>query len=82
MITIYSRPGCKWCDTSKFALEARGIEYNELMLDVDITIDQLKMLVPGAKSVPQIMDDGIYVGGYRELLAYLGPNKGVENNEY
>ena len=71
MITIYSRPGCKWCETSKSLLELKGIEYNELMLDVDITADQLKQLVPGARSVPQIMDDGIHVGGYRELAEYL-----------
>ena len=60
MITIYSRPGCKWCETSKSLLELKGVEYNELMLDVDITVDQLKTLVPGAKSVPQIMNDDIY----------------------
>lgn len=71
MITIYSRPGCKWCETSKSLLELKGIEYNELMLDVDITVEQLKQLVPGAKSVPQIMDDGIYIGGFRELAVYL-----------
>jgi len=71
MITIYSRPGCKWCETSKSLLELKGIEYNELMLDVDITVDQLKQLVPGAKSVPQIMDNEIYIGGYKELTEYL-----------
>lgn len=71
MITIYSRPGCRWCETSKSLLELKGIEYNELMLDVDITVDQLKQLVPGARSVPQIMDGGIYVGGYKELTEYL-----------
>ena len=71
MITIYSRPGCKWCDQSKALLEQRGIEYNELMLDVDITVEQLKQLVPGARSVPQIMDDGIYVGGYKELVEHI-----------
>lgn len=71
MITVYSRPGCKWCETSKSLLELKGIEYNELMLDVDITVDQLKQLVPGAKSVPQIMNDGTYIGGYKELTQYL-----------
>lgn len=71
MITIYSRPGCKWCDNSKFFLEQKGLEYNELMVDVDITTDQLKTLVPGARSVPQIMDDGIHIGGYKELVEYL-----------
>lgn len=71
MITVYSRPGCKWCETSKSLLELKGVEYNELMLDVDITVEQLKQLVPGAKSVPQIMDDGTYIGGYKELTQYL-----------
>jgi glutaredoxin len=71
MITIYSRPGCKWCETSKSLLELKGVEYNELMLDVDITVEQLKTLVPGAKSVPQIMSDDIYIGGYKELTRYL-----------
>jgi len=71
MITIYSRPGCKWCETSKSLLELKGLEYNELMLDVDITVDQLKKLVPGAKSVPQIMSDNLYIGGYKELTEYL-----------
>jgi glutaredoxin len=71
MITIYSRPGCKWCETSKSLLELKGIQYNELMLDLDITVEQLKKLVPGAKSVPQIMDDSIYIGGYKELVEYL-----------
>ncbi|MAE55672.1 MAG: hypothetical protein CMK23_06725 [Porticoccaceae bacterium] len=71
MITVYSRPGCKWCESSKTLLELKGVEFNELMLDVDITVDQLKTLVPGAKSVPQIMDDDIHIGGYKELTEYL-----------
>lgn len=74
MITIYSRPNCTWCDQSKALLESEGLEYNELMLDLDVTVEQLKQLVPGAKSVPQIMDDGIYVGGFKELKAYLDRN--------
>jgi glutathione-dependent peroxiredoxin len=71
MITVYSRPGCTYCEQSKNLLESRGIEYNELMLDVDITVDQLKLLVPGAKSVPQILDDGILIGGFHQLVQYL-----------
>ena len=71
MFTIYSRPGCKWCNASKSFLESKSIEYNELMLDVDITVEQLKKLVPGAKSVPQIMNDSLYIGGYKELVEYV-----------
>ena len=68
MITIYSRPGCKYCDLSKTLLEVHNREYNELMLEVDITVDQLKELVPGAKSVPQIMDNNVHIGGYNDLV--------------
>lgn len=71
MITIYSRPNCTWCEQSKSLLESKGLEYNELMLDLDVTVEQLKQLVPGAKSVPQIMDDGLYIGGFKELRTYL-----------
>lgn len=71
MITIYSRPNCTWCEQSKALLESKGLEYNELMLDLDVTVEQLKQLVPGAKSVPQIMDDGLYIGGFKELKGYL-----------
>jgi len=74
MITIYSRPNCKWCDQSKTLLESKGVEYNELMLDLDITVEQLKKLVPGAKSVPQILNDGVLIGGFTELKTYLETN--------
>jgi glutaredoxin len=74
MITIYSRPNCKWCDQSKTLLESKGIEYNELMLDLDVTVEQLKKLVPGAKSVPQILNDGVLIGGFTELETYLETN--------
>lgn len=71
MITIYSKPSCTYSDQAKALLEMKGIEYNELIVGSDVTAEQLKSLVPGAKSVPQIMDDGIYVGGYKELVGHL-----------
>ena len=71
MITIYSREHCTYCDKAKALLEMKEIEYNELKLGVDVTADQLKQLVPGAKSVPQILNDNVLIGGFSDLLAYL-----------
>jgi len=71
MITIYSKPSCNYCDQAKALLEMRGIEYNELIVGSDVTAEQLKSLVPGARSVPQIMDDGILIGGFHQLTEYL-----------
>jgi glutaredoxin len=74
MITIYTRAGCRYCDLSKSLLDLHRVPYNELSLDTDITVEQLKSLVPGARSVPQIMDDGLHIGGYKELARYLEQN--------
>jgi len=49
----------------------KGIEYNELIVGSDVTAEQLKSLVPGARSVPQIMDDGILIGGFHQLVQHL-----------
>ena len=45
--------------------------------EVDITVDQLKELVPGAKSVPQIMEDNVLIGGYDDLVEYLNRPAGA-----
>lgn len=34
-------------------------------------LDQLRELVPGAKTVPQIFIDGTYIGGYTDLVDHL-----------
>lgn len=75
MITIYTRAGCHYCDLAKSLLDLHREPYNELSIDTDITVEQLKSLVPGARSVPQIMDDGLHIGGYKELVRYLEENQ-------
>lgn len=71
MITIYSKPDCSYCDKTKALLKIHNLPYNELSVGADITVDQLKKLIPGAKSVPQIEIDGVYIGGYQQLVRYL-----------
>lgn len=43
----------------------------EIVVGVDCTVDELKELVPGVKSVPQIFDEDHHVGGFTELKEYL-----------
>ena len=71
MINVYSKPNCRFCDQAKALLQIHNLEYNELCVGVDITREQLIELMPLAKSVPQIEVDGIYIGGYKELVRYL-----------
>lgn len=66
-IKIYSKENCDFCNKSKMLLNMKGITFTNLMLDVDYTLEQLKELVPSARTFPIIFIDDIYIGGYNEL---------------
>lgn len=74
--TVYSKPDCSFCDRAKQLLESKGLAYEEVIVDVGqeklsthkyITINQLKALVPGVRTVPQIFKNGELVGGFDAL---------------
>ncbi len=67
---IWSKPSCPYCVKAKAELTSRGIEYEERILGIEWTKEQLLEMVPNARTVPQIFLDGTYVGGYNELMSY------------
>ena len=67
---IWSSPNCSYCTNAKSELVKRGIEYEERMIGVGWTKEQLQEIIPNVRTVPQIFIDGIHVGGYTELMAY------------
>lgn len=67
---VWSSPNCAYCKNAKSELAKRGIEFEERMIGVGWTKDQLLEAVPNARTVPQIFIDGTYVGGYTELMGY------------
>lgn len=80
MYQIYSKPNCTYCEQAKKLLSSKNIAYEELILDVGqekdpaktyIPVSKLKELVPTAKTVPQIFQDGKLIGGFNELKASL-----------
>jgi len=69
-IEIYTKWGCPYCVSAKALLERKGVTYEEY----DITMGGAKraeMLerVPGAYTVPQILIDGMPVGGSDDIHA-------------
>lgn len=71
MILIYGKNGCPFCDKAKALCESRGYDYEYRTLDVDYTKEQLLETFPLAKTVPQIVVNGVKVGGYNELVKYI-----------
>ena len=70
-VIIWSKEDCTYCDQSKRLLESRGIDYEERRIGSGWTVEQLLEAVPGARSVPQIAVDGVYIGGYNQLKGLL-----------
>lgn len=72
---IYSKPNCPYCIKAEGALNKAGIKVEKKILGEDIDIEEFKMILPNAKSVPQIYMynnlEEVYIGGYVELLTEL-----------
>ena len=68
---VWSKDQCTYCVQAKALLEARGIEYEERNIMQDWTREQLLEAVPTARTLPQILLDNEYVGGFTELRQRL-----------
>ena len=80
MYIVYSKPGCTYCDQAKTLLNSKNIAFEEKILDVGqtkeagityVTVQQLRDVVPQARTVPQILKDGVLIGGFDALKQSL-----------
>jgi glutaredoxin-like protein len=71
LVSLFAKVGCPYCARAKKMLEERGWQYEEIVLDKDITTRSLKA-VTGATTVPQVFIDGKLIGGSEALAEYLG----------
>ena len=70
---IYTTPVCGYCQMAKNLMTKRNIEYEEVTVGKDITKEELvEVLGKDVRTVPQILVDNVYVGGYTELSKFLG----------
>jgi glutaredoxin 3 len=71
MITIYSKPDCEFCIQAKHLLTTKGIKYKEKVLGIDFVRSQIVEQFPDRKTYPIIVNDGVMIGGYSELLTEI-----------
>jgi glutaredoxin 3 len=79
LITIYSIPGCKYCDHAKELFERASVEWEEVVC-IDSNKDRLKKDYPDALAYPWIIIDGQPVGGLVET-AKLFLQKGLVSSK-
>jgi glutaredoxin 3 len=66
--TIYGNEKCYWCRRAKVLLSSHDIGYVFINTDEDQNLNELKRLLPYAKTIPQIWDnENTHVGGYHDL---------------
>ena len=71
-IVVWSRDNCPYCVRAKNLLSVKGLEYEERNISEGVwTREQLLAACPGARTVPQIVMDGLVVGGYDRLEEYF-----------
>jgi glutaredoxin 3 len=76
-VTVWSKNPCPYCDQAKALLKSRGIEFEERNLTTgNWTKEQLLEAVPTARTVPQIIINGMLVGGFTELRKYIEETAG------
>lgn len=69
-IEIYSTAICPYCVAAKNLLKSRGLSYEDIRIDTDLTARNAMLeRSGGARTVPQIFINGTHVGGYDDLAA-------------
>ena len=71
---VWSKPACVFCEKAKRLLKSKGIEYEEKNIAEGHKIQDLLEMVPNARTMPQIWQDGEHLGGYLELEKKLTEN--------
>lgn len=73
-IVIYSKDNCKYCVFAKDFLTRQRISFVEKKIGENITLEEVLALFPTVKTVPIIMIEGRYIGGWDELYKYAQSN--------
>ena len=68
--TVYTQSRCGFCDAAKNLLEDSGIAFTEISIEHDQDA-RIMLKDMGCKTVPQIFDGELHIGGYSDLRSFL-----------
>jgi glutaredoxin 3 len=66
-IVIYTTLLCPYCVRAKHLLQRKGVDYQEVRVDLDMEQMHLMIRRSQRRTVPQIFIDDFHVGGYDDL---------------
>ena len=69
-VEMYSTAICPYCMAAKNLLKQKGMDYTEIRVDTDRQrYEEMLARTGGRRSVPQIFVNGVFVGGFDDLVA-------------
>lgn len=81
-IRLYGKSNCSYCKLAERFLQNRNIPYDYVSAsDPGVTEYLIEHVNADIKSVPVIVVDGVYIGGYEELQKYILENTTFNNGE-
>ena len=66
-VEIYTTGNCAYCLAAKMLLKQKGYGYEEIRVDNDPQRLQEMLARTQRRAVPQVMIDGVLIGGFEEL---------------
>ena len=76
---IYGTSKCVWCDNVAKDLKNADIDITKVdVTDAQNLAEMKKIAGEDARTVPQVVVDGKYIGGYTEVHRFLNALKPVE----
>ncbi|MEO7430658.1 MAG: glutaredoxin 3 [Dokdonella sp.] len=69
-VLIFSTAICPYCVSAKNFLKQRGLDYEEVRVDLDLSRrEEMLTRSGGRRTVPQIFINETHVGGFDDLVA-------------
>lgn len=68
-VIVYSSANCAYCARAKQLLDAKGVAYQEVRVDLDPEERAKMMELSGRRTVPQIFINDKPIGGYDDMYA-------------
>lgn len=83
MLKVYTKENCRYCVQAKNLLNYKHLEYQEISLGKDLSVQEFQRSYPHVRTVPFIINESVVIGGYSDLLNYIdGDNvNGKESEE-
>jgi GrxC family glutaredoxin len=66
-VVIYTKDYCSFCNCAKALLRSKNVDFEEIDVTRDQNLQEEVRRLSGRRTVPQILIDGKYVGGFDDL---------------